>query len=97
MSNYLQENDFGFSVEERQNLFRCRMDDIDVKANRSWKYENTNSMACKEQRQTENQLLCQPLLNKNCKVTYIPSYNELFRDSIEDQMYTSNILWENLK
>ena len=100
LSKYLQENDFGFSVKEKENLFKCRMNEIDVKGNRSWKYENLNCMACKEPNQIENQqhvLLCKALLNKNCKVSYIPSYNDLFSDNIEEQIYTSNIICENLR
>ena len=40
MASYLHENGFGFSVREGQYLFQCRMNDINVKANRSWKYQD---------------------------------------------------------
>ena len=100
MSKYLQEDDFGFTVKEKQNLFKCRMNDIDVKANRSWKYEDLNCMACNEPNRSETQqhvLVCEPLMEKNSKVTYIPSYNELYSENIEEQVYTSVILCENLR
>ena len=100
MAEYLQENDFGFSVQQKRNLFKCRMQDIDVKANRSWKYENINCMACNEPNQLETQehvLYCRALTNKNCKISYIPTYNDLFSDNIEEQIYTSSMLCENLR
>ena len=96
MSKYLQENDFAFSVKEKVNIFKCRMNEIDLKANMSWKYENLNCMARNEPNQIENQqhvLLCKPLLNKNCKISYIPAYNDIF----SEQIYTSIIICENLR
>ena len=41
MAEYLRPNEFNISVKERQYIFQCRVSDIDVKANRSWKYEDT--------------------------------------------------------
>ena len=67
------------------------MNDIDVKANRSWKYEDLNCMACNEPNRSETQqhvLVCVPLMEKNSKVTY----NELYSENIEEQVYTSVIL-----
>ena len=40
MAQYLQEDDFCFSIKEKQNLFACRMYDLDVKAKRTWKYND---------------------------------------------------------
>ena len=40
MADYLKENNLGYSVKEKQDLFQCRMNDIDVKENRTWKYED---------------------------------------------------------
>ena len=99
MANYLQE-DKGFSVKEKQSLFQCRMMDIDVKANRKWKYEDLNCRACNQPNQIENQqhiLTCETLLNRNMKLTYLPTYSGLYSHDIEDQMYTSMIICENLR
>ena len=76
------------------------MEEIDVKANRSWKYENLKCSACNEPNQIKNQehiLLCKALLDKNCKVTYIPSYIDLYNENIEEQVYITVILCENLR
>ena len=50
MADYLQE-DMWYSVKEKQDLFQCRMKDIDVKANRTWKYENIICRSCKKPNQ----------------------------------------------
>ena len=49
MAEYLKANESNFSVKERQFLFKCRVNDIDAKANRSWKYPDTYCIACNDQ------------------------------------------------
>ena len=100
MAKYLQEDNFGYTVQQKQNLFKCRMKDIDVKANRRWKYENINCLECNEPNQIETQehvLCCKALTNKNFNISYVPTYTDLFSDNIEEQVYTSTILCENLR
>ena len=100
MAKYLQENKFGHSVKERQFLFHCRANDIDVKANRTWKYSDTNCISCPNTNTAESQihiLRCEPLLRHNDKITYLPTYEDLFSDDIQDQIYTSNIICENMR
>ena len=99
MAKYLQEDNLGFSVKEKQSLFQCRTNDIEVKANRTWKYENLTCRSCKETNKIETQehvFLCKNLLNKNSRVTYIPVYSDLYSSDIEEQVYTSMILCGNL-
>ena len=99
MAEYLQE-DMGYSVKEKQNLFQCRMNDLDVKANRTWKYENLICRSCNIQNQIETQehvLCCNSLVNRNMKITYLPTYRDLYSDDIEQQMYTSMVLCENVR
>ena len=99
MSSYLKEDEFGISVKEKHNLFKCRMNDIDVKGNRTWKYDNLTCRGCQDPNEIENQehvLLCKNLINKNSKVSYIPVYQGLYSDDIQEQIYTSIILCENL-
>ena len=76
------------------------MKDIDVKANRTWKYENITCRSCNKPNQIENQehiLSCKTLLNRNMKLTYLPTYQDLYSGDIEQQMYTSMIMCENLR
>ena len=76
------------------------MNDNDLKANRNWKYDNLNCMVCNEPDQIETQqrlLCCKSLTKKNSQIIYIPSYNDLFNDKTEEEIYTSRILCENLK
>ena len=100
MAQYLQEDKIGFSIKEKQNLFQCRMDDLDVKNNRSWKFENLICRSCDNPSQIETQqhvLVCNQLVNRNMKMSYLPSYEDLYSDDIEDQMYTSIVLCENFR
>ena len=99
MASYLRENDFGITVKEKLNLLKCRIKDIDVKENRTWKYENLTCRGCLDPNKIESQqhiLLCKNLLNRNSKVSYIPTYEGLYSDDIQEQIYTSIILCENL-
>ena len=99
MASYLKEDEFGISVKEKHNLFKCRMNYIDVKGNRTWKYDNLTCRGCQNPKEIENQehvLLCKNLINTNSKVLYIPVYQGLYSDDIQEQIYTSIILCENL-
>ena len=76
------------------------MNDLDVKANRTWKYENLICCSCNIQNQIETQehvLCCNSLVNRNMKITYLPTYRDLYSDDIEQQMYTSMVLCENVR
>ena len=89
-----------FSIKEKQHLFQCRMDDLDVKANRNWKFENLICRSCDDPNKVETQqhiLVCTALVNRNMKISYLPSYQDLYSDHVEDQMYTSMILGENIR
>ena len=49
MAGYLKQNEYFLSVRGRQFLFQCRVNDIDVRANRSWKYKETHCLAFKDE------------------------------------------------
>ena len=100
MAQYWQEDDFGYSIKEKKNLFKCHMNDLDVTGNRTWKYENILGQSCNIPKQIEtkqNVLICQVLVNWNRMISYLPTYSELYNHEIKEQMYTSKILCENLK
>ena len=99
MSKYLHE-DLGYTFKEKQNLFQCRMNDLDVKVNRKWKYDDITCRSCKDQTKPETQqhvICCKSLVDRNMKITYLPSYSELYSEDIEQQMYTSMVLSENVR
>ena len=92
MSKYLYE-DLGYTVKEKQTLFQCRMNDLDVKANRRWKYDDITCRSFKDQTKLETQqhvICCRSLVDRNMKITYL-------REDIEQQMYTSMVLTENVR
>ena len=97
---YLHEDNLGYLVKEKNNLFLCRMNDLDIKENRTWKCENMICRTCNDPSQTETQqhvLICQTLVNRNMKISYIPTYTDLYSEDIGEQMYTSMVLCENLR
>ena len=101
MAGYLCDNDLELTVKERQFLFQCRTYDIDVRANRTWKYDNIYCLSCndneKEDETQEHILSCNTLIGRNDQLTYIPEYNELFSIYVEDQIYTSRMIYENMR
>ena len=100
MQSYLKSNDLNMSVRERQFLFQCRVNDIDLRTNRTWKYEETYCISCKDKNKPETGahiLECKVLNDKNDKISYIPVFNDLYSEEIEEQIYASTIIGENMK
>ena len=100
MSEYLKPNQQNLSVNYRQFLFKCRKNDIDIRANRPWKYQDIFCIACKDTNieETGKHILeCKNLVNKNDKLSYIPTYNNIYSDDLKEQVYTSKIIQENMK
>merc|ERR1712080_251037 len=98
MAPYLNDNDCKLSVEERQFLFKCRIEDIDVRANRKWKYNEINCLMCNsEEIETQIHILeCSELIKINRSLSYIPAYDNIFCHNIVSQIYTSNVIKENM-
>ena len=60
--------------------------------------EDMKCLKCKNIEMDQRHLLeCKFLLGKNEIVTYIPEYNDIYQGNIEEMVYTSRILRENLK
>ena len=78
-------------------LFKCRIDDIDVKGNRRWQYENITCFSCNSNLDETQQhiLLCKTLIGKSEIPTYIPNYLDLFGENIEDKLYVSRLIKDN--
>ena len=74
------------------------MDDVNIKGNNRWKYQDISCISCKDKNTIETQrhlLYCVKLLGKNKLLTYMPSYEDLFEDDYSEQVYISNIIREN--
>ena len=88
------------TVCERQFLFQCRVEDIDVRSNRKWKYKETFCISCDNKFQEETQmhiLECNALVSANDIISYIPTYNDIFSSDVDGQVYTSNMIRENMR
>ena len=97
MADYLCPSDENISIEEQKWLFKCRVDDIDVKANRRWQNDEITCLSCNTNSdETQMHILqCKSLLEKSQIFTYIPSYSELFYGDIQDQVYVSRLIKDN--
>ena len=99
MPNYLLPTEEDITIEERKNLFKCRVDDINVKGNQRWQHSDISCLSCKK-KEDETQchlLLCKDLIGKNSFLTYIPDYKELYYGDINEQIYVYRLLKENLR
>ena len=70
-----------------------------IKYNFKGKYKEQNLQCniCKIRECTQEHLLeCPILLGANESLTYIPNYNDLFENNIEEQAYIAKIMKENL-
>ena len=97
MAEYLISTEEDISIEERKWIFKCRVEDIDIKGNQRWKYTDISCSSCmKKIDETQIHLLnCEVLLGKNENISYIPEYSELYTGNLKEQAYVSRILKEN--
>ena len=100
MEKYLKANDLELTVEERKFLFQCRTNDIEAKANRTWRHEEIYCVSCKDISKIETGkhiLECNVFNDQNNMISYIPEYNDLYSTDIKEQIYTSNVIRQNMK
>ena len=100
MAGYLKPNEYFVSVRERQFLFQCRVNDIDIRANRSWKYKETHCLACKDENTEETGrhiLESKVSCSEKDEISYIPSYADLFSSNVQEQVYTCQIMSKNMQ
>ena len=99
IAEYLCPSEADIPIEERKWLFKCRVDDINIKGNQRWKQRDITCSSCqRNSEETHFHLLnCEALLGKNELLTYIPDYNELYKGDILEQVYVSRVLKENFR
>ena len=71
MQEYLTETDVKLSCDDRKWLFKCRTNDIDLKANFKQRYEQHTRISCKKNIAETNEhiLICEKLIRKKGLVT----------------------------
>ena len=99
MAEYLYPGEEQITIEEQKWLFKCKVEDIEIRGNQRWKHINITCYSCKtNEEETQIHLLnCPGLLGKNEKLSYIPEYKELYEGELAEQIYVSRILKENYK
>ena len=87
------------TIEEKQWIFKCRSNEIDIKANKKWKHTDISCISCKNPiPEDENHLIeCLTLLGKNENISYIPNFIDMFEDDLEEQIYIARLLKENFE
>ena len=85
------------SKEEKKWLLKRRVEDIPVKTNRRWQFDNILCSFCNtNSEETQSHILeCKTLIGPSKIVTYIPNYQKLFESNIESQAYVSRLLKDN--
>ena len=53
MAEYLSPNEEDMSIDEQKWIFNCKVEDIDIKANHKWKYNDIFCQSCNKN-QIEN-------------------------------------------
>lgn len=98
-AEYLSPENEYLTIKEKKWMFKCRVEDIEIKGNHRWKYSNISCFSCKKNiDETQGHLAsCEYLLGKNEHMSYIPEYDELYNGSLNEQIYMSRILQENYK
>ena len=64
MADYLTSENLDATIEEKKWIFQCRVEDIEIKGNKRWKYDDISCKSCNTQ-QDETQLhvlLYKPLM-----------------------------------
>ena len=73
------------TVRERQNIFKCRANDLDVMGNRNWKHDYISCTYCSDgSAETQKHILEMTLSH--------PRYSDLFSSELEDTVYVSSII-----
>ena len=97
MSEYLTSMNIELSIDELKWILKCRIEDIDLNSNRKWNNEDNMCKKCPNTVMDQRHLLkCKHIIGKNEILSYIPIYENLFKGDIEDQIYISRLLKENL-
>ena len=77
MQKYLRAGEIQLTVQERPFLFQCWMQDIDLRANKPWRYSDQSSISCNDESKEETgthilERKKKTISPRNNKVTYIP-------------------------
>ena len=57
MEDYFLPSEGQITIEEKKWIFKCRTDDIDIKGNNRWKYDDISCISCKNRNKEEIQTL----------------------------------------
>ena len=89
MADYLTNTEEDVTIEEQKWIFKCRVEDMKIKGNQRWKYEDISCPSCMTNvEETQSHILvCDFLLGKNENISYIPEYGELYNGDIKELEY----------
>ena len=97
MADYLYPGNKDIAIEKQKWLFKCVVEDIEIKWNHKRKHTNIFCSPCQQNKdQTQFHILnCFSLLVKNEAVPYIPECWAVYQGSWKDQIYVLRVPKEN--
>ena len=98
LQEYLSPNDEYLTIEEQKWIFKCRTEDLEIKGNQRWKFQDISCFSCKKNidKTQSHFFFCEYLLGKNENLIYIPAYDELYNGDLKEQIYVARLLQGNL-
>ena len=83
MAPFLSASDIEMSIDEKKWLYKCRIEYIYLEAKRRWNNGDIHCKNCPNTEMNQKHLLnCQYLLGKSGILSYIPDYNDIFKEGI---------------
>ena len=97
MQEYLMETEIDISLDEKKWIFKCRKIMLILKLTYNGNMKTFGAILVKKipLKQKKHLLHCKVLLGANEILSYIPEYNELFSEDLNEVVYISRTLKEN--
>ena len=98
MQNYLRSEDMDITNHERKFIFQLRTSmNFKIKSHFRHMHLDTICENCRiNESTTEHTLNCKELLTKSEIVTYLPSYQDIYKNDEDEQVYIARIIKDNL-
>ena len=58
MADYLTSENVDATIEEKKWIFQCRVEDIEIKGNKCWKYDNISCKSCNSHQDKTQMHIC---------------------------------------
>ena len=99
MQNYLISEDLDIPIYERKHIFQIRTKmHFKIKTHFRNMHEDIICEGCRiSESTTKHTLECNSLIGMNELVTYLPKYEDIYGEDVNEQVYISRILRDNIR